>query len=50
MSLQTGTRLGAYEILGPIGAGGMGEAYRAHDARLGRDVRFEIRDLLHSRR
>ena len=38
MPLPSGTRLGAYEIVCLLGAGGMGEAYRAHDARLGREV------------
>ena len=38
MSLSTGARLGPYEILSPIGAGGMGEVYRARDTRLDRDV------------
>jgi serine/threonine protein kinase/Tol biopolymer transport system component len=38
MSLASGTRLGPYEIVAPIGAGGMGEVYRAKDTRLGRDV------------
>ncbi len=42
MRLDPGTRLGAYEIAGPLGAGGMGEVYRAHDARVGRDVAIKV--------
>jgi Tol biopolymer transport system component len=42
MMLQSGMRLGPYEILGPLGAGGMGEVYRARDARLNRDVAVKI--------
>ncbi len=38
MALSAGTRLGPYEVLAPIGAGGMGEVYRARDHRLGREV------------
>jgi eukaryotic-like serine/threonine-protein kinase len=37
MPLEPGSRFGAYEIVGPVGAGGMGEVYRARDARLQRD-------------
>jgi Tol biopolymer transport system component len=42
MPLSAGTRLGPYEILAPIGAGGMGEVYRAHDPRMGRDVAVKV--------
>src|SRR3954470_20695761 len=45
MVLATGSRLGAYEITGVIGAGGMGEVYRARDARLKREVALKV---LHS--
>jgi len=39
---HTGSRLGPYEILAPLGAGGMGEVYRARDTRLGRDVAIKV--------
>src|SRR5256885_8376374 len=42
MSLQAGDKLGPYEIIAPIGAGGMGEVYRARDTKLKRDVALKI--------
>jgi eukaryotic-like serine/threonine-protein kinase len=42
VSLTPGARLGPYEILSPIGAGGMGEVYRARDERLKRDVAIKV--------
>src|SRR5437016_7165585 len=42
MSLVAGTRLGPYEILSAIGAGGMGEVYRARDTKLHRDVAIKV--------
>ena len=42
MSLAPGTRVGPYEVLGPLGAGGMGEVFRAHDTRLAREVAVKV--------
>jgi eukaryotic-like serine/threonine-protein kinase len=42
MTLAAGTRLGSYEVLAQIGAGGMGEVYRAHDTKLARDVAIKV--------
>lgn len=42
MSLASGSRLGAYEIVAPIGAGGMGEVYRARDLKLRREVALKV--------
>src|SRR5580704_4013329 len=42
MSLSSGTKLGPYEIVAPIGAGGMGEVYRARDTRLDRTVAIKV--------
>lgn len=42
MPLAAGDKLGPYQILGLIGAGGMGEVYKAHDPRVGRDVAIKV--------
>ena len=42
MTVAAGTRLGPFEVISPLGAGGMGEVYRARDTRLGRDVAVKV--------
>ena len=42
MAMTPGTRIGSYEVTGALGAGGMGEVYRARDAKLQRDVAIKV--------
>jgi len=46
--MRAGDRLGPYEIVAPLGAGGMGEVYRARDTRLGRDVAVKVSPAGHA--
>src|SRR5678809_497408 len=50
MRLSRGDKLGPYQILAPIGAGGMGEVYRARDPRLNRDVAIQVSTVQFSER
>jgi len=50
MTLSAGDKLDPYEIITPIGAGGMGEVFRAHDARLRRNVSLASTDVRFSKR
>ena len=50
MHLEPGTRIGPYEIIAPLGAGGMGEVYRARDTKLSRDVAIKVLPAPHLRR
>jgi serine/threonine protein kinase len=42
MAMTAGTRFGSYEVIAPLGAGGMGEVYRTRDLRLDRDVAIKV--------